>query len=86
MGREGAQRRLFVLAHEAAVAGHVGAEYGGELTLQYPPVTTPIVLPGIRLVKPGIFKTAAGRREPGFSERPGPTHWITYSLRPESPI
>jgi hypothetical protein len=30
MGREGTDRRLFVLSHEAAVAEHVGAEYGGE--------------------------------------------------------
>src|SRR6266851_9495753 len=30
--------RLFVLPHEAAIAEHIGAEYGGELTFQYPPI------------------------------------------------
>ena len=33
MGREGAQRRLLIFTHEAAVAEDVGAEYGGELPL-----------------------------------------------------
>jgi hypothetical protein len=28
---EGTQRRLFLFPHEAAVAEHVGTEYGGEL-------------------------------------------------------
>ena len=34
------QRRLLILSHEAAVAVHVGAEYGGELALHYPPLVT----------------------------------------------
>ena len=38
MGREGAQRRLFVFPHESAKAEDVGTEYGGELTLQNPPL------------------------------------------------
>jgi hypothetical protein len=33
MGREVAQRRLFIFTHEAAVAEDVGAEYSGELPL-----------------------------------------------------
>ena len=33
MGREGAQRRLLIFTHEAAVAEDIGAEYGGELPL-----------------------------------------------------
>jgi hypothetical protein len=40
MGGKGAQRRLFVIPHEAAVAENVGAEYGGELSLHYPPLMT----------------------------------------------
>src|SRR5712672_2118994 len=38
MGGKRAQRCLFVLPHEAAVAVDVGAEYGGELALHYPPL------------------------------------------------
>jgi hypothetical protein len=38
MARQGAERRLLVLPHEAAVAEHVGAEYGGELALQTAPL------------------------------------------------
>jgi hypothetical protein len=34
MGRKRAQRRLFILPHEAAVAVNVGAEYGSKLPLQ----------------------------------------------------
>jgi hypothetical protein len=37
VGSNGAQRHLFTLPHEAAVAINVGAEYGGELTFQNPP-------------------------------------------------
>jgi len=37
VGGKSAQRRLFVLPYEAAVAEDIGTEYGGELTLQYPP-------------------------------------------------
>ena len=33
MGREGAQRRLLIFTHEAAVAEDIGAEYGSELPL-----------------------------------------------------
>jgi len=43
MGGKGAQRRLFIISHEAAVAEHVGAEYGGELALQYPPLIAVII-------------------------------------------
>ena len=32
--RESAESRLFVVPHEAAVAVHIGTEYGGELTFQ----------------------------------------------------
>jgi hypothetical protein len=39
MGRKGTEGRFFVLPHEAAKAVHISAEYGGELTLQYPPLT-----------------------------------------------
>src|SRR6266851_281893 len=39
VGGKSAQRRLFVLPHEAAVAEDVGTEYGGELTLKYAPPT-----------------------------------------------
>jgi len=45
MGREGAQRRLFVLPHQAAVAEDVGTEYSGELALHYPPLMTEIIMP-----------------------------------------
>ena len=51
MGRKRAQRRLLVFPHEAAVAEHVGAEYGGELTFQCPPLMTPIILPRANFVK-----------------------------------
>ena len=37
MRGEGAVSRLLVLPHEAAIAEHIGAEYGGELAFQYPP-------------------------------------------------
>src|SRR5216684_3260447 len=37
VGSKGAQRRLFALPHEAAIAEDIGTEYGGELTFQYPP-------------------------------------------------
>ena len=40
MRGQGAERRLFVLPHEAAVAEHVGAEYGGELTFHPPPLAS----------------------------------------------
>jgi hypothetical protein len=43
MGREGEQRRLLILPHEAAAAVNVGAEYGGEL--YYPPLITVIISP-----------------------------------------
>jgi hypothetical protein len=45
MGCERAQRRLFILPHEAAVPENIGAENGGELALQYPPLKTAIILP-----------------------------------------
>jgi hypothetical protein len=38
MRRECAQRRLFVFSHKPAVAVHIGAESGGELGLQNPPL------------------------------------------------
>src|SRR5216684_107534 len=37
VGGKSAQRRLFILTHEAAIAEDIGAEYGGELTFQYSP-------------------------------------------------
>src|SRR5216684_7569068 len=37
VGGKSAQRRLFILTHEAAIAEDIGAEYGGELTFQHPP-------------------------------------------------
>ena len=40
VGGKSAQCRLFVLPHEAAIAEDIGAEYGGELTLQYPPIAS----------------------------------------------
>ena len=51
MGRKRAQCRLFILPHEAAVAVHVGAENGGELALQYPPLMMAIILPRVNFVK-----------------------------------
>jgi len=44
VGREGAQRRLLIFPHEAAVTVYVGAEYCGELPLHYPPLMTAIIL------------------------------------------
>ena len=51
MRRECAQCRLFVLSHKAAVAVHVGAENGGELGLQNPPLMKAIILPRANFVK-----------------------------------
>src|ERR1700704_2262568 len=45
MGREYAQRRLFVLPHEAAVAVNVGTEYCRELALPDPPPAMAILPP-----------------------------------------
>src|SRR5712692_7510935 len=45
MRGQSAQRRLFVLPHEAAIAEDIGTEYGGELTFQYPPIARLIILP-----------------------------------------
>ena len=40
MGRKGTEGRFFVLPAEARLKHvHISAEYGGELTLQYPPLT-----------------------------------------------
>jgi hypothetical protein len=44
------QRRLFILSHEAAVAVNVGAEYGGELALHYPPLIITIIWPQVNIV------------------------------------
>src|SRR6266851_5865848 len=40
VGCKGAQRRLFMLPHEAAIAEDIGTEYSGEFTFQYPPIPT----------------------------------------------
>src|SRR5229473_3798397 len=53
MRGQSAEGRLFVLPHAAAIAEDIGAEYGGELTFQYPPIATRLLLQA-RLVQVGM--------------------------------
>src|SRR6266851_3024433 len=56
MQGQSAEGRLFVLPHEAAIAEDIGAEYGGELTFQYPPIVARLLLqPGLVQVGTDAF-------------------------------
>jgi hypothetical protein len=46
---QGSERQLLIFPHEAAIAVDVGAEYGGELALHYPPLMMAIILPRAEL-------------------------------------
>ena len=56
VGRKGAESRLFIFPHEAAVAEDVGAEYGGELAFHYPPLMTAIIAAGVLTLSIGPFR------------------------------